>query len=43
MPENLLQIDSSTKHFLEITKNIERLQQDAIDRLRFSDVGSEQA
>ena len=43
MTENLLQIDSSTKHFLEITKDKERLQQDAIDPLRFSGFDSEQA
>ena len=35
-PENLLQRDSSTKHFLGVAKGIKRLQQKAFDRLRFS-------
>ena len=34
---------SSPKHFLEATKGIERLQQNASDKLRFSDPDSEQA
>ena len=34
---------SSPKHFLEVTTGIERLQQNALDRLRFSDLDSEQA
>ena len=29
--------DCSPKHFLEVTKGIERLQQNAIDKLRFLD------
>ena len=37
MPGKLLQRGSSTKHFLRVTKGIERLQQNAADRLRFSD------
>ena len=35
--------DSTPKHFLEVTKGIERLQQNASDKLRFSDPDSEQA
>ena len=42
MPEKLLQKGSSTKHFLRVTKGIEHLQQNAVDRLRFSDFDSEQ-
>ena len=42
-PENLLQRDSSTKHFLGVTKSIKRLQQNAVNRLRFSGLNSEQA
>ena len=34
--------DSSPKHFLEVTKEIERLQQNALDKLRFLDPDSEQ-
>ena len=41
-PKNLLQRYSSTKNFLGVTKGIKRLQQNAIDRLRFSDLNSEQ-
>ena len=34
--------DSSPKIFLEVTKRIDLLQQDTLDKLRFSDSDSEQ-
>ena len=34
--------DSGPKHFLEVTEGIELLQQNALDKLRFSDPVSEQ-
>ena len=40
--ENLYE-NSSPKHFVEATKGIERFQQNASDKLRFSDPETEQA
>ena len=35
--------DSSPKHFLEVTKGIERLQQNALDKLGISDPNSDKS
>ena len=33
----IIKEDSKPKYFLEVTKGMERLQQNALDKLRFSD------